>query len=1135
MRRCVVAVIMSIILLSPAFAFIGPDFSQLLQTLQIQIDAVNNQVKIQQVTPTPTPEPTATPVPTPEATPEPTPEPIDTGPDVSDAEEVFCSGTKCGNLDNNHIFKVETDGLTRFEFEVTPHGDTSKVEIFASAGGFFHKVAEKGVGNPDTPTRFALVTDEKIAQIMIHMPDSANPESYTAFSPTTGVGSGPQPMKTYTSLWRDGCNNGIGYSPNQADSHCGTVDCCNWYQKWHVHDLQVSITQNVSINVDVKSGGSHSCKDNVTVYTSNNNISWVQAGMQSLESLDTSMGDGGHQLWATHTYTIPGYNTTFQYVKVEVPKCFNDWSYVTITDAPGNTPPNANFAAPLTGEKEHQLTFNASASTDSDGSIAFYEWQWGDGTLTNTTDPVTTHKFNLTGTFKVSLLVKDDDLAGASATADITITPDSGPPDIFITIPDNSTHFGYANIGVYYNTTATDVNHSLIKLDNGAICPTPYLNTWNDTANERWCKDPNGSPSAFKDLAEGWHVLHVLHVDEAGKKGAEDNVTVFVDSHAPDVNITSPANDTVTANNWAVVNFTTPDDDVVKFEYAVDGGLWKDTGITGISADTDYDYNFTLLPSGVRTLRIRASDSTETGEDHVRVNATSALNSPPTAVINEPVVDSYHLFVDEINVTATDAEQTVLKCQYKMDAGVWNGDFNVTSGVQNVTSITNQTLEGTHTLYLKCTDFVLWSDVVSVDFEIDQSGPTIMITYPNEGANVTSGFFEYSASDQADVDYYEVQADSGGWSVESGDSHTFSLSDGAHTLYVRSYDMLGNLGDEANVNITVDTVAPGLTMSGGNNSNYTGTTTMVELYSSGSSDVKAFYQKLDDGEWELDPGGSPAWFYNVSEGVRYTYIKAVDWAGNENVSMVWSNVNNQGPTTLITAPTGTPQYDIDDVNVTFHSDDADLDEFEYSFDGVEWSDAVTGANNGTSYKHEFKNVPEGVSTLYIRAMDNTSMYGTPVGVQVNVTSIYTNLKVDLILPEDAITLTPFMAKVYVTNYNEENVSFGDVKVNLTTDCSIDSVYQNPRHIGPIAGNSGYDSMSWKVTCSSESTQQLTGFMIYTPTNETKSDSESFGVKPMSGTPEDEEEEDDNVIQFFGLEIDLTNNEIRFADAPVANI
>lgn len=72
-------------------------------------------------------------------------------------------------------------------------------------------------------------------------------------------------------------------------------------------------------------------------------------------------------------------------------------------------PPTASFTySPSAPEINEIITFDASASSDPDGEIARYEWDFGDGTYTNETDPTTTHAYNETAIYTVTLTVIDN-------------------------------------------------------------------------------------------------------------------------------------------------------------------------------------------------------------------------------------------------------------------------------------------------------------------------------------------------------------------------------------------------------------------------------------------------------------------------------------------------------------------------------------------------------------------------------------------------------------------------------------------------------------------------------------------------------------------------------------------------------
>jgi PKD repeat protein len=86
-----------------------------------------------------------------------------------------------------------------------------------------------------------------------------------------------------------------------------------------------------------------------------------------------------------------------------------------ILESPGceapapNDPPTAAFTSDCSG---HTCSFNASASTDSDGPIAAYSWDFGDGSSGSGETPQ--HTYGDGGTYQVKLTVTDN--AGATDT-----------------------------------------------------------------------------------------------------------------------------------------------------------------------------------------------------------------------------------------------------------------------------------------------------------------------------------------------------------------------------------------------------------------------------------------------------------------------------------------------------------------------------------------------------------------------------------------------------------------------------------------------------------------------------------------------------------------------------------------------
>lgn len=87
---------------------------------------------------------------------------------------------------------------------------------------------------------------------------------------------------------------------------------------------------------------------------------------------------------------------------------------------PVNQPPTAAFDVTCTGL---DCSFDAGASTDPDGTIAGYSWDFGDGG-TDTAGPTTTHTYAAGGAVNVSLTVTDS--GGTTATTSRTAQPSTG-------------------------------------------------------------------------------------------------------------------------------------------------------------------------------------------------------------------------------------------------------------------------------------------------------------------------------------------------------------------------------------------------------------------------------------------------------------------------------------------------------------------------------------------------------------------------------------------------------------------------------------------------------------------------------------------------------------------------------------
>lgn len=85
-----------------------------------------------------------------------------------------------------------------------------------------------------------------------------------------------------------------------------------------------------------------------------------------------------------------------------------------------NQPPTASFTArPTSGTAPLAVSFDGSASSDADGSIASYAWTFGDGGAG--TGSMVAHTYSAAGTFTATLTVTDNGGATASTSATISV------------------------------------------------------------------------------------------------------------------------------------------------------------------------------------------------------------------------------------------------------------------------------------------------------------------------------------------------------------------------------------------------------------------------------------------------------------------------------------------------------------------------------------------------------------------------------------------------------------------------------------------------------------------------------------------------------------------------------------------
>ena len=142
-----------------------------------------------------------------------------------------------------------------------------------------------------------------------------------------------------------------------------------------------------------------------------------------ITAYDWDFGDGisasGAQV--THTFTQDGTYVVILMVTNDEGEMATARQTITVGTT-SNEPPQAAFTAtPETGSAPLTVVFDAASSSDVDGVIQAYTWDFGDGDISS--GQVVNHTFTSSGTFTVTLLIVDNRGAADVSSTTINVNP----------------------------------------------------------------------------------------------------------------------------------------------------------------------------------------------------------------------------------------------------------------------------------------------------------------------------------------------------------------------------------------------------------------------------------------------------------------------------------------------------------------------------------------------------------------------------------------------------------------------------------------------------------------------------------------------------------------------------------------
>jgi PKD repeat protein len=271
-----------------------------------------------------------------------------------------------------------------------------------------------------------------------------------------------------------------GKSNVQVRFFFDTIDgVYNNYEGWYIDDIAVLGELAGSNNPPVADAGPDQTAEVGVSLTFNGSGSTDSDGTISSYEWDFGDGNTSTNMSTTHAYSTAGPYLVTLTVTDNDDATDTDTATVTVTEIP-NQPPVADAGPDQTAEVGVSLTFSGSGSTDSDGTISSYEWDFGDG---NTSASVTTtHVYSTAGPYLVTLTVTDNDGATSNDDLIVTVNEATASPTLHIDSIEMSTERIKSNGWYTYATaTVTVVNASSGNPVEGAVVSGSWSELTSDT------------------------------------------------------------------------------------------------------------------------------------------------------------------------------------------------------------------------------------------------------------------------------------------------------------------------------------------------------------------------------------------------------------------------------------------------------------------------------------------------------------------------------------------------------------------------------------------------------------------------------------------------------------------------------
>jgi PKD repeat protein len=424
----------------------------------------------------------------------------------------------------------------------------------------------------------------------------------------------------------------------------------------------------------------------------------------------------------------------------------------TITVSPANQPPTANFTFSCSGLG---CTFT-STSSDPDGAIASYSWNFGDGTTSTVQNP--SHNFTAGGSYTVTLQVTDNQGApSAPFSRTVTVSPANQAPTADFTL-------SCSGLACTFTSTSSDPDGTIASY------------SWNfGDGTSSTLQNPSHNYTAG-----GTYTVTLTVIDDQGARSTpfSRNVTATPPNQAPTANFTfscSGLGCTFTSTS------SDPDGSIASYSWSFGDGA--------TSTVQNPSHTYTAGGSYSVTLRVTDSQGAQSPVTTKTVTVTPP-NQAPTANFTFSCSGLGCTFTS----TSSDPDGSIASYS-------WNFGDGVTSTAQNPGH--TYAAGGSYSVTLRVTD--------NQGAQSPVTSKTVTVTPPNQApaasftrscSGLTCTFTSTSNDPDGSIAGYSWNFGDGATSTTANPSHTYATG-GTYTVTLRVTDNQGAQSPTASQNVTV--------------------------------------------------------------------------------------------------------------------------------------------------------------------------------------------------------------------------------------------------------------------------------------------------------------------------------------------